>query len=304
MKVIITGATGFIGSALCKEMLMAGHSVTAVVRPGSSRITKLPQDVSVIEMELDKLSELAGDYDLFYHLAWNGSSGEERNDFHIQLSNITYTVEAVQAAKRCGCQRFIGAGSQAEYGVVPVLCSEDTTPHPFNMYGAAKLAAYHVANTVAEQANITFIWPRIYSVYGIGENSDTLLSYLINSLEAGEVPQLSNCENMWDFLYITDCTATLKLLAEHQEASGIYNLSYGDPKPLKNYVELVRDLVAPGIELRFGARSSDITRTYWLEPSINKIKELGFKPNIKFDDGISLITRSRKGGNNERSSCR
>jgi len=127
MNVLITGATGFIGTALCKKMLESGHNITVVIRPNSQKKEKLPKGVNIIELSLDKLSELEGRYDLFYHLAWNGSSGSDRNDFDVQNSNIQYTADAIRAAKRCGCIKFIGAGSQAEYGVVRGVCKEDTT---------------------------------------------------------------------------------------------------------------------------------------------------------------------------------
>ena len=109
------------------------------------------------------------------------------------------------AAKASGCMKFVGAGSQAEYGVIHGRASEAAAvPHPFMMYGAAKLATYHMGRILAKQVGIQFVWPRIYSVYGVGENSGTLISYLIETLKKGETPQLSPCENMWNFLYIDD----------------------------------------------------------------------------------------------------
>ena len=183
MRVLITGATGFIGVALCKEMIKNGNEVTAIIRENSSKKSKLPKEVKIVELSLDKLNKFNGSYDLMYHLAWNGSSGNDRNDFDMQYSNIKYTIEAIKLAKRCTCKKFIGAGSQAEYGVVHGEAKEDETIcKPFMMYGAAKLAAYHMGKIVAEQEEISFVWPRIYSVYGPGENEGTLISYLVKTL--------------------------------------------------------------------------------------------------------------------------
>ena len=287
MRVVITGATGFIGTALCQEMLGNGHEVTAVIRPNSVKRDKIPQGVQVIELELKDIGNLTGIYDLFYHLAWNGSSGADRNDFAMQQSNISYTVEAIRAAKRCGCKKFIGAGSQAEYGVVKGICTEETTPHPFMMYGAAKLSAYYMGKIVAEQEDITFVWPRIYSIYGSGENEGTLISYLVKTLKNGEVPQLSPCENMWDFMYITDCTAVLRKLGETEETEGIYNVSAGQPRLLKEFVKDIRDVIAPDIDLNFGAREVDEKRTFWLEPDVGK---MNFKSGKIFKIQIAFYT--------------
>jgi UDP-glucose 4-epimerase len=287
MKVLITGATGFIGNALCKEMIDSGHNVTAVIRPNSQKKGKLSKGVNIIELSLDKLSELNGNYDLFYHLAWNGSSGADRNDFDIQNSNIQYTAEAIKAAKRCGCIKFIGAGSQAEYGVVHGLCKEDTTvPNPFMMYGAAKLASYHMGRVLAEQLGIKFVWPRIYSVYGVGENEGTLISYVIKTLKEGGVAELSSCENMWDFMYITDCVSALKIIGENVNVQGVYNISTGEPKFLKRFVEEIRDVVRPGAVLKFGLKKTDINKVFWLEPDVTKLKDKGFECLIEFREGI------------------
>ena len=127
MRVLITGATGFIGVALCKEMIKNGNEVTAIIRENSNKKSKLPKEVKIVELSLDKLNKFNGSYDLMYHLAWNGSSGNDRNDFDMQYSNIKYTVEAIKLAKRCNCKKFIGAGSQAEYGVVHGEAKEDET---------------------------------------------------------------------------------------------------------------------------------------------------------------------------------
>lgn len=301
MKCIITGATGFIGTALCKELLENGHEVTAVIRQGSKKREKLHFEDSladkqlinklcVIELPLERLLELVDHIekaDVFYHLAWNGSAGAERENFDIQYTNINYTAEAIRAAVKCGCRKFVGAGSQAEYGVVREKAKEyETVPHPFMMYGAAKLAAYHMGRLVAGQEGISFVWPRIYSVYGVGENSGTLVSYVVECLKRGEVPELSPCENMWNFLEITDCARALLLLGEIESTEGIYHVASKDSRLLREFVEEIRDVVAPGNELGFGMKKSNPERTFWLEPDVERLKEIGFKETVSFREGI------------------
>lgn len=296
MRCIVTGATGFIGTALCEELLKNGHSVVAVIRPGSTKKNKLRfgaesnGNLQVVECALDCLSELQqffGNADIFYHLAWNGSAGADREDFDIQNTNIGYTAEAIRAAAKCGCRKFVGAGSQAEYGVVHGVAKEDeTVPKPFMMYGAAKAAAYQMGRVLAEQMGISFVWPRIYSVYGVGENPGTLVNYVIESLQKGEVPQLSPCENMWNFMYITDCVSALRILGETEETEGIYNVASEDTRPLREFVEEIRDIIAPGAELGFGAKASDPKRTFRLEPDVGRLRRLEFRCNTKFADGL------------------
>lgn len=301
MKVIITGATGFIGKALCVEMASQGYEVIAVVRPNSKRSEQLLEvlkntDIDInnrihieeLELcELGQLSEKGYKADLFYHLAWNGSAGADRENFEIQYSNIAYTGEAIRTAVACGCKKFIGAGSQAEYGVAQGMAKEDeTVPKPFMMYGAAKLASYQMGQVLAKQLGISFVWPRIYSVYGVGENPGTLVNYVIDTLQKGEVPQLSSCENMWNFMYITDCVRILRLLGEDVDTEGIYNVASNDTRLLKEFVEEIRDIVAPEVDLAFGAKVSDPARTFWLEPNVEKIEKLRLYKETFFKEGI------------------
>ena len=296
MKAIITGATGFIGTALCREMLQNGHEVVAVIRPGSAKKEKLQFDesirggLSVLEMPLGELEDLAAmvsDADVFFHLAWNGSSGGAREDFDAQYANIRYTAAAVRVAKKCGCRKFVGAGSQAEYGVVQGTAEEDRTPpNPFMMYGAAKLSACHMGRLVAEQEGIAYVWPRIYSVYGVGENPGTLVNYVMDTLRKGEIPELSPCENIWNFLYITDCVRGLRMLAENENIRGIFHIASKDTRLLKEYVAEMRDMIAPGAELRFGAKQANPERTFWLQPDVTKLEKIGFQPEVSFAEGI------------------
>ena len=301
MKVIITGATGFIGKALCVEMASQGYEVIAVVRPHSQRNEQLLEvlknadkdihaKIHIEELELSELGQLAEkgyQADLFYHLAWNGSAGADRENFEMQYSNIAYTGEAIRVALACGCKKFVGAGSQAEYGVVHGVAKEDeTVPKPFMMYGAAKLAAYQMGQVLAKQLGISFVWPRIYSVYGVGENPGTLVNYVIDTLQKGEVPQLSPCENMWNFMYITDCVKTLRLLGECADTEGIYHVASSDTRLLKEFVKQIRDIVAPEMELAFGAKTSDPARTVWLEPDVEKIETLRLDKETAFCEGI------------------
>lgn len=297
MRAIVTGATGFLGTALCEELLKNGCEVAAVARPGSVRLERLQVlqssysgQLQIVECALEELQELAqkaGRADVFYHLAWNGSSGGERNDFAIQYSNIKYTGDAVRAAKACSCSRVIGAGSQAEYGVVRGTAKEDeTVPKPFMMYGAAKTAAYQMGRVLAEQEDIEFVWPRIYSVYGVGENPGTLVNYVIETLQDGGAPQLSPCENRWNFMYITDCARALYLLGTCAEAKGIYHIASEDTRVLREFVEEIREIMASSGQLQFGARESDPQRTFWLEPDVSRLKALGFSCRVGWKEGI------------------
>ena len=145
-KVIITGATGMIGITLIEYLLKKNIEILAIIRKNSKRKNNLPGDknLEIIECDLNELCNLnikEKKYDTFYHLAWDGTFGESRNDLSLQNLNVKYTLDAVELANKLGCKTFVGAGSQAEYGRVDGMISSNTPANPENEYGKAKLKA-------------------------------------------------------------------------------------------------------------------------------------------------------------------
>ena len=145
---VITGPTGSLGQALCRRLLSEGIEVFAVCRPGTPRAAALPaqQGLTVVYCdisELELLPEKMGGRraDAFYHFAWAGNSGNNRNNMQLQTDNIRYTLDACHAAHELGCRVFIGSGSQAEYGRSDKPLAPDTPCFPEIGYGMSKLCA-------------------------------------------------------------------------------------------------------------------------------------------------------------------
>lgn len=296
MKYIVTGSTGFIGHALCKKIIERGHKLIMVIRPGTARKKQLEEfkgKADIVELELCELENLYIKYsitaDVFYHLAWNGSSGGDRENFDIQYSNIGYMASAIRAAKACNCKRIIGAGSQAEYGVVKNRAYEyKTAPNPFMMYGAAKTSAYYMGRLLASQLNIEFVWPRIYSVYGIGENDGTLVSYILRCVADGVRPELSVCENLWNFINIDDCINMLLALSDlERNISGVYHIASEDTRVLRDFVNEIMSVTNAEVQPVFGARQNNPDRTFWLDPDISRMEALGIECKVTFAEGIA-----------------
>lgn len=185
-----------IGIALTEVAIREGTEVYAIIRPDTKRrdrIIKSPL-VHVIYGSLESLNEvneIPEDCDAFYHFAWSGTKKTERDNPQIHEKNIKYALDAVELAKKCGCHRFIGAGSQAEYGPVDGIIDETTKFNPVTAYGIAKYAAGILSKKMCEQKGIKHIWGRIFSVYGPHDNEETMLSYAIDCFERGETAKFS-----------------------------------------------------------------------------------------------------------------
>lgn len=295
MRVIITGATSLIGVALCEECLSAGYEVSVVVRPNSKNLRELEPALlgrlSVVELDLcdmHRLPELLkGPYDAFFHLAWLGTDRAGRFDWQTQAQNITLTVRAVEAAAAVGCRRFVGAGSQAEYGPQSGLLSPDTLPAPTDAYGAAKLAALHLSRVRAKELSVEHLWARIFSVYGPHDNKDTLITALVHGLMKNEPPELTPCEQLWDYLYVSDAAVALRLIAEKGRAGAVYCLGSGQVQKLSEYVREIVAATAPNVTPRFGAKTYSANQVMHLQADITALtRDTGFLPAVPFSQGI------------------
>lgn len=294
MKVVITGPTGAIGMALIKECIARQIEVLAICHKGSKRIRRLPQSPLVQVLELD-LQEYQGyqpdkeqpDYDVFYHLAWNGTIGDVRNDMGLQHANIGYALDAVCLAKRLGCHTFIGAGSQAEYGRVEGNLNAATPAFPENGYGIAKLCAGQMTRIACEQMGLKHIWVRILSVYGPYDGDMTMIIGTIRRLLAKEVPEFTKGEQQWDYLYSGDAANAMRLLAEKGKDGKVYCLGSGKARPLAEYIKILRDAVDEKAPLALGVIPYAKKQVMYLCADIEELqKDTGFIPETDFEEGI------------------
>ncbi len=285
---VLTGGTGFLGFWLLKELVKNNILVYVIVRKNSKRRGRLNgiSGIEIIELDMEEIYDLPkfiNSADVFYHLAWEG----ERNDFSSQLKNITQAVNAMQAAHKIGVNKFIMPGSQAEYGIYNHEVDENSPVNPNTAYGACKVACYNILRVLSEQIALPLTWVRVFSVYGEGDNPNTLISYLFRCFKEMETPKLTRGDQLWDFLYAEDAAAALYLLGEKSNY-GLYNLAFGESRPLKEYVMEVRDLVSPDSELDFGTNISP--NIVELKANIDKIKsDIGWKPTVGFKDGILKV---------------
>ncbi|WP_224753264.1 NAD-dependent epimerase/dehydratase family protein [Paenibacillus terricola] len=300
---VVTGAAGFIGAAVCRELLSKGWQVYAIIRPGSAaaRLPRGEEALQLIEGDLLQPSSWQGQletaaaagerFDCWLQLGWAGVAGAARNDAW-QTANVEAAADSVRLAARLGCNSWIGAGSQAEYGQMEGRADEGAIEAPTTAYGRAKLTAGRQALEEATLHGLNGYWVRIFSVYGPDDNDNWLIPGLVRQLMAGESPAMTLGEQRWDYVYIDDAAASFTLLAEqstaarhkhlasttaavseesqHRErklgrrldpAPGVYNLGSGVSRTIRDIAEHVREEVAAqlprGLPLGVPQASSD-----------------------------------------------
>ena len=293
-KIIITGATGMIGSAIIRKALEQGCEITCLVRAKSSRIANIPtnQNVHIIDCSITEYSniDLCGVYDVFIHLAWDKTFGNGRDDVDCQVKNIEYTLDAVRLAKKCGCSVFIGAGSQAEYGIQTVPLTSDLPVNPESGYGIAKYTAGKFAGMLCKQIGIRFNWIRILSVYGKNDGENTLVSYCIRELKAGRSPELTKCEQMWDYLNCDDAARAFLAVVEKGVDGKTYTLGSGKGRNLSDYIKTIQSIVNPSVSLGFGEKEYYPHQPMYLVADASELTEdTGWEAKISFMEGIKSI---------------
>lgn len=303
-RVIITGPTGAVGMALTEYLSGMGIQVLAVVRGDSARKNQIMESDSVARVEC-ALSEMAGlpqrvreavsrknwnegiSVDVFYHFAWDGTFGDCRNDMYLQNRNVRYALEAVDAAAELGCGVFIGAGSQAEYGRHEGKLNAEVPAFPENGYGMAKLCAGQMTRVLCGQKGIRHIWARILSVYGPYDGSGTMVMGLVGKMLNGERASCTKGEQMWDYLYSKDIAKMMYLLGCRGADGRTYCLGSGEAKPLREYIEIMRDIINPDAEIGFGDIEYSEKQVMHLCADISELREdTGYANEYGFEEGI------------------
>lgn len=242
-RVVITGVTGAVGMALLEKYRSEGWEVLAVCRKGSGRNSRIPSDpkITVIETDLSRLDQVEPldqkPYGVFYHLAWGGTFGADREDVLLQLKNIEGTLKAVTLAKRLGCSVFIGTGSQAEYGRTDAALRPDTPAFPESGYGMAKLCAGQMSRVVCAKKKMRHIWTRILSVYGPYDGSGSMVMSAVRKIGSGETAAFTPGGQMWDYLYSRDAAQIFYALAEKGTDGAVYCIGSGQARELKSYIK-------------------------------------------------------------------
>lgn len=289
-KALVTGANGFVGSAVVRELLANNIEVTALDREGCNG--NIPKVARFVPFDLGSLSDVTPVLkelrpDIYYHLAWFGMNGATRGDASIQLKNAEWTLAALRQAHEIGCKRFVGAGSIMEYETYEAVLSQGNRPGSAYSYGAAKLAAHALCMIEAQKLGIDIVWAEITNAYGVGENSPRLINSTLRKIIAGETPEFTSGTQNYDFVYIDDTARAFRLIGENGKPFCHYLIGSSNAKPLKEFILEIQKAVAPDKDFIFGnvpftgvnlpLESFDCSLTE---------KDTGFKAEISFEDGI------------------
>lgn len=292
-RAIVTGASGFLGNYLVNELLAENYEVWAVFKDGEC-VSELAwiQRVHTLFCNLSDISQLPSllverGFDCFFHLAWAGSFGSERENYSLQMENAAAAGNAASAAAELGCRRFIGAGSVTELMYGPYFRMDGSKPEMVSCYAIGKMAAEYICRSVCAAKGIDYIWLYISNFYGVGDKTNNFINFLSQSYLRGLSPALTSGDQLADFMYVTDVAKAIRMLCETGKAGCCYYVGYCNPRPLKEYILAIRDAVDPNIEAGLGRKEFHGLNIDFSKIDIGKLgRDTGFKAQIPFEQGI------------------
>lgn len=300
MKILLTGATGFLGSHIAENLISHNVELVLTKRKSSSleNCQSFIRHVDWVETDSAFWVEKIIEYkpDIIVHAAWNGVLSIKREDWESQLTNIDFMYQLLRIAKKSCIKKFISFGSQAEYGQMDGKISEEYRLKPTTSYGAIKLAVSELLRAFCTEQKINWYWLRLFSIFGERENENWLIPSAINKMlsESNEM-DLTLCEQKYAYLYVKDFADAITNVVTIDAISGIYNISSNYPITLKDLLLLIRKNANPEFQLNFGALPYRLNQSMHIEGDSSKfINAFGQINTSDFNNKIEHVINTYK----------
>lgn len=296
MKFFITGSSSFIGVELCRYLSDHGHQVIAMSRRENEQLNDIAKNgnLQVYYADMQNLMERSIDVkaDVFVHLAWAGALLGQRDNQELQEGNISFSLECVKLSKRMGCQLYVDAGSQAEYGIVPGVITEDIPCNPVSAYGKAKFQMYRETCDMTQSIGLKYIHLRILSAYGENDHPNTLIISSLKKLKNNEPIEMRSGGQKWNYVYVKDAARQIAELSFHAVnnkdfSQEVYNVCSNDTRKLQDFIVAMKVITGSSSELIFGGYNPekdvnlnpDTKKTSFI---VNPLTNISFEEVIKF----------------------
>ena len=286
MRILLTGATGFIGSHVARALVREGHEVHVLVRAESNlgRIEDLTSSLHLIKGDLLNPAFVLhpSAFDLGLHLAWHVEPG---NYLHQPQKEdwIVASLRLASALRDGGCRRFVATGTSFEYAPSDLPQRESSPTKPSTAYGQAKLELFEA---LRRSIDIDLAWLRPFYLYGPDEDRRRLVPVVINSLLRGQETKLVPGERVRDYLHIEDVASAICAVAGSQ-LTGAVNIASGVPITVREIALKIGEALDRVDLLKLGALPYAASEPLYLLADNTKLREgTGWKPRYPLDEGL------------------
>lgn len=288
MKIVVSGASGFLGSWICR-VLARSHEVIALLRP-ESNLYRLEGITPLVISQIP--SKNWGEFltrsnaDVWISVDWQGVSNKDRNR-ESQFENVERLEEL--CAQVSNIPTVIGTGSQAELGPINNIIFESQGDAPTTFYGEAKVSARKIMQSHFAGSETRFVWARIFSTYGALDSNDWLIPSTIETLLQGKRMPLTQGEQEWSYLHAFDLASAFRTLAENENISGVVNVGNPETVRIHDVAAFIGDALETPDLLGFGDVPYRVDQVMKLAPGCEKLTAAGWAPEIELTSGIKHL---------------
>jgi nucleoside-diphosphate-sugar epimerase len=261
--ILLTGATGFVGRQVLRVLGDRGVFVRVVVREGKQGQLAIPGPIEKVVSTPDLFSEsvawwadVCTGVDTVIHVAWYAEPSKYLQSAK-NLDCLIGTLELAKGAALAGVKRFVGIGTCFEYDLTGGMLSVQTSLRPVTPYAGAKAAAFMALSQWFPQQGVEFAWCRLFYLHGEGEDARRLVPYLRGKLMAGEPAELTNGQQIRDYLDVQEAGRMIVETALSGE-QGPVNICSGIPITVRQLAEQIADKYGRRDLLKFGVRPDNL----------------------------------------------
>jgi len=268
MKIVITGATGFIGRRLL-HFLSDADEIAVICRKTP---VGLRRKLRIIKGDLNEPGSFSGALkafrpDLCIHLAWEGipDYGFETSHRNLEQGAMLFNL----LVEECGCRKIIAMGSCWEYGQSFGPCREDVLVSVNSYFAWVKRSLYDLGMTLAGKDGMSFIWLRGFYIYGPGQKGASLVPVMASALLKGEIPMICTPWNANDFIYVDDVSEAIMRTVRNDTPTGAYNIGTGTATHVWKVCEELEKALGrePVQAVALEAVDAKATANFWAEMS-------------------------------------
>lgn len=290
MRVLVSGAAGFIGSHVTRVLTGRGHEVTAVVRPGhgTDRLTDVPGALHVVEADLADPAQAAsavrqGAPEGLVHAAWYVEPGKYLHAADENARALEMTGTLFDAALTAGCGRIVNVGT----GFEPAAggAAGGVVPPQESVYSSSKAAVHDLVARLAGDG-VAATCAHVFYLYGPGEYPDRLVPALIRSVLGGKAIEVTDGRQRRDYLHVADVAAGLAVLVEHDAGPSV-DICSAEPIEVRELYDAVGSATGRRELIHDGARAYGDGEVLSAAGDDTELRNLGWSPAISLADGIA-----------------